>query len=133
MPQTSVVTSRAPAGAYAAPPPFLCTYKRTASAAWVHVEGELDIATSPELDRVLREAELDSLLLVLDLRAVAFMDVSAVHVIVAAASRARPGAGRLTIVRGPAHVDRVFTLTGACERLSIVDLDVEQPALLGIA
>jgi len=133
MPRTSVIVSRAPARLYAAPPPFLCTYEKTASATWVHVEGELDMATSPELDRVLRQAELDSMLLVLDLRELAFIDVSAVHVILAAASRLRPGAGRLMIARGPAQVDRVFTLTGACERLSIVDLEADQPALLGIA
>jgi len=133
MPQTSVVTSRAPASPYAAPPPFLCTYRRTPAAAWVHVEGELDIATSPQLDGVLREAQLDSLLLVLDLRALAFIDVSAVHVIIAAATRARASAGQLLIARGPAHVDRVFTLTGASERLSIVDLDAEEPALMGVA
>jgi anti-anti-sigma factor len=132
MPQTSVVTSRSPASPHAAPSPFLCTYRRTPSAAWVHVEGELDIATSPELDRVLREAEVDSLLLVLDLRELTFMDVTAVHVIVAAAGRAQLGAGRLMIARGPAHVDRVFTLTRACERLSIFDLDADQPDLLGL-
>ena len=132
MPRTSVVTSRAPSSPYAVPPPFLCTYERTSSAAWVHVAGELDIVTSPELDRVLREAAQDSLLLVLDLRELTFMDVSAVHVIVAAAARAQSGAGRLMIARGPAHVDRVFTLTGACARLSIFDLDADQPDLLGL-
>jgi anti-anti-sigma factor len=133
MSRTSVLTSVAPASHHAAPPSFICTCERSASAVWVHVEGELDIATSPELDRVLREAEVDSVLLVLDLRGVAFVDVSAVHVILAAASRVRVGAGRLVIARAPAHVDRIFTFTGACERLSIVDLDPDQPAVLGIA
>jgi anti-anti-sigma factor len=99
----------------------------------VHVAGELDLATSPELDRVLREAELDSQLLVLDLRELTFIDVSATRVILAADGRARRGARRLMIARGPAQVDRVFTLTGARERLSMFDLDADEPALLGIA
>jgi anti-sigma B factor antagonist len=133
MSRTSVVTSLAPASRDAVPPSFICTLSRSSSAVWVHVEGELDIATSPELDRVLREAEVDSVLLVLDLRGLAFMDVSAVHVILAAAGRVRAGAGRLVIARAPAHVDRMFTLTGACEQLSILDLDADQPAVLGIA
>jgi anti-anti-sigma factor len=133
MSRPSVLTSLAPARHTAAPPSFLCTFARSTSAVWVRVEGELDIATSPELDRVLQEAEVDSVLLVLDLRGLAFMDVSAVRVILAAAGRVRRGAGRLVIARAPAHVDRMFTLTGACEQLSIVDLDADQPAVLGIA
>jgi anti-anti-sigma factor len=132
MPQLPVIASRAPASHYAAPP-FVCTYKAAPSAAWVHVAGELDLATSPELDRVLREAELDSQLLVLDLRELTFIDVSATRVILAADGRARRGARRLMIARGPAQVDRVFTLTGARERLSMFDLDADEPALLGIA
>jgi anti-anti-sigma factor len=132
MPQMPVIASRAPVGHQAAPP-FVCTYSTASSAAWVHVEGELDLATSPELDRVLREAELDSQLLVLDLRELTFIDVSATRVILAADDRARRGARRLMIARGPAQVDRVFTLTGACERLSIFDLDADEPALLSSA
>jgi anti-sigma B factor antagonist len=133
MSQTSVVTNDAAAGPYAASQPFLCTFKTGTSAAWVHVEGELDIATSPELDRVLRAAELDSQLVVLDLRELTFVDISAIRVILDAASRVRPTGGRLMIARGPAHVDRVFALTGASERLSIFDLDAQQPDLLDVA
>jgi anti-anti-sigma factor len=131
--QTSVVISQAAAGTEVAFPPFVCTLRTGSAAAWVHVSGELDIATSPELDRVLREAERDAQLLVLDLRELTFIDISSIRVILAAASRIRPGGGRLMLARGPAHVDRMFTLTGAYERLVIFDLDPRQPALLDTA
>jgi hypothetical protein len=39
----------------------------------------------------------------------------------------------MVIARAPAHVDRMFTLTGACERLTIVDLDADQPEMPGVA
>jgi anti-anti-sigma factor len=132
MSQTTVVSSKAESP-YATFPPFVCTFRTGPSAAWVHVSGELDIATSPELDRVLREAGHQAHLLVLDLRGVTFIDISSVRVILAAASRARPEGGRLMVSRGPAHVDRMFTLTGARERLVIFDFDPAQPALLDVA
>jgi anti-anti-sigma factor len=131
--QTSVITSQAAAGAQVAFPPFVCTVRTGSSAAWVHVSGELDLATSPELDRVLREAERDTQLLVLDLSELTFIDISSIRVILAAASRIRPQGGRLMLARGPALVDRMFTLTGAHERLVIFDLHPGQPALLDTA
>jgi anti-anti-sigma factor len=132
MSQAPAVSSQA-ASPYASFPPFVCTFRTGSSAAWIHVSGELDIATSPELDRVLREAGHQAHLLVLDLRRVTFIDISSVRVILAAASRARPEGCRLMVARGPAHVDRMFALTGARERLVIFDLDPAQSVLLDVA
>lgn len=136
MPQLSVVTSSAAASRYAASPPFLCTWQTGGSgAAWVRVAGELDLATSPQLREGLREAQRNAHLVVLDLRELTSIDSSGVDVILEAADGARRYGGRLMLVRGPAQVDRVLTLSGACNQVLIFDLDPTEPArtLLNVA
>jgi len=75
------------------------------SMARVTVAGELDIATSPQLERALRRIEVDPAPVFLDMRELEFMDRRGVHVILAADRRvrsagrpahhrARPGTGR---------------------------------------
>jgi anti-anti-sigma factor len=104
--------------------------------AWVHVVGELDIATAPQLDRTLREAQLEARLVVLDLRELVFMDSSAVHAVIKAGIRARQAARRLLVLRGPPNVDRAFTLAGRRDAVEFHDLDPVDPpvqALLQLA
>lgn len=98
-------------------------------AACVRVVGELDIATAPQLEQTLREAERRARLVVLDLRELAFTDCSGVHVILDANIRARQGGRRLVLLRGAHHIDRVFVLTGASEVVEIVDAAPGEPAL----
>jgi anti-anti-sigma factor len=101
--------------------PFECSRTGgTLDAAWVHVAGALDIATTPRLARTLRESE--TRLVVLDLRDVVFMDCSGVHAIVDATRRARQLGRRLLLLRGPPHVDRVFSLTGYAYDVETGDL-----------
>ena len=42
--------------------------------AWVHLAGALDLATTPQLERTLRDSQSQAQLVVLDLRELAFMD-----------------------------------------------------------
>jgi anti-sigma B factor antagonist len=130
MPQALVDTSSKAASRYAAPPPFICMWKEGGSdAAWVHVAGELDLASAPCLGLTLRETQLHARMVVLDLRELTSMDSSGVHVILDAVADIRRAGGRLLLIPGPAHVDRVFTLTGACDQVEILDLDpTELPA-----
>jgi anti-anti-sigma factor len=94
------------------PPAFECSWTNGGlEAAWVHLAGELDIATTPQLERALHEPELQARLVVLDLRELAFLDTSGVHAIVDASIRARQAGHRLLLLRGRPGVDRVFTLT----------------------
>ncbi len=110
------------------PPAFVCSWTDAGlDAAWVHVAGELDIATTPQLERTLRERESQARLVVLDLRELAFMDCSAVHAIVNASIRARRDGRRLVLLRAPANVDRVFALTGSSADVEIGDVDSFQP------
>ena len=118
------VTVPAPNGWVAAPPArgFSCLTVELASATRVNVEGELDLATSPQLDDALHRAEADARLIVLDLRRLAFLDCNGLRVILAAHHRAHRTEGRLVVVRGPTAVERVFTLTDAHRELELVDL-----------
>jgi anti-sigma B factor antagonist len=100
------------------------------AAAWVHVAGELDIATAPQLERTLRETQQQARLVVLDLRELTFMDSAAVHTIVTASINARQHGRRLVLLRGSPNVDRMFTLTGSSDAVEIGDLElppVESP------
>jgi anti-sigma B factor antagonist len=110
-------------------PPFVCAVSDGMDAAWVHLAGELDVATAPELRRKLREAEARARLVVLDLRGLAFMDAAGVHAIVEASIRARQADRRLLLLRGPANVDRVFALTGSADAVEIGDLEPLEPVV----
>ena len=106
--------------------PFVCSSTGGGvDAAWVHVAGELDMATSPQLEQALSESH--ARLVVLDLRAVEFMDCAGVHVIVSASSDARRDGRRLILLRGSRTVDRVFALTSTYGDVEIGDLDLLEP------
>jgi anti-anti-sigma factor len=114
------------AGADALPPPFACSCTNGGlDAARVYVGGELDIATTPQLERTL--SQLQSRLVVLDLRELAFVDGCGVHAIVNAGIRARQAGRRLVLVRVPANVDRMLTLTGSSDQVEIGDADPVAP------
>jgi len=83
----------------------------------LHVVGELDIASAPQLQLALRQALERSRLVVLDLRDLTFIDSSGVHVIVGAVNRAREIGRRLVVVRGYPIVDRMFAAAGALDVL----------------
>ena len=102
--------------------PFVCSSTGGGmDAAWVHVAGALDLATSPQLERTLDESA--ARLVVLDMRELGFMDCSGVHAIVEASNRAREEGRRLILLRGTPNVDRVFALTGSSDELEIGDIE----------
>jgi anti-anti-sigma factor len=109
-------------------PGFRCTVRESGrDTAWVRVVGEVDIATAPQLEQTLRKAQFRAQRVVLDLRELTFMDCAGVHVILDASNHARLAGGQLLLVRGPSHVDRLFTLTGTSDAVEIVDLDPIAP------
>jgi anti-anti-sigma factor len=113
----------APASNATLPPPFSCSCRSGApDVAWVRVGGELDIATTPHLERTLNAAS-QARLVVLDLRELAFIDLCGMRAIVSASSRARQAGRRLVLVRVPSSVDRLLTLIGCSDQVEIGDLD----------
>lgn len=79
----------------------------------VHVTGEIDLLTAPELGAVLARAiSVGRKTVVIDLSSVSFMDSSCVHALLNARALARQ-VGVLLIVRKPAPpADRVLELCG---------------------
>jgi anti-sigma B factor antagonist len=109
-------------------PAFVCSWTDGGrDAAWVHLAGELDIATAPQLEWTLGLDELQARLVVLDLRELVFIDSSGVHAIVKASRSARQAGRRLVLFRGPPSVDRLFALSGSSDDLEIGDLDPGDP------
>lgn len=57
------------------------------------------------------------------------MDAAGLRVICEASQRAEARQRRLTLLRGPANIDRLFTLTGLNEKLDIIDADRHEKQL----
>jgi anti-sigma B factor antagonist len=84
--------------------------------------GELDIASAPSFEEGLADVEGDTPgTLVLDLRRVDFIDSTGLRAVIAADERARSAGRRFVVVRGPAAVERVLSVTQLDQRLDIVD------------
>jgi anti-anti-sigma factor len=86
------------------------------------VRGELDLASSPaleqELDRV-SDTAVD--LLIVDLRELRFMDSTGLHALVKAHKRAQDSGQRFAVVQGGAQIQRLLSLTGVEELLTVAD------------
>lgn len=113
------VPHRRPASVH--PPEFSCIRSWSAGATRVTVAGELDVATAPRLEDVLRLAEADSDAVVVDLRRVEFIDAAGARVLLTADRRRRRAGGRLLVLRGNAMVDWFFDLVGVGDLLEFVD------------
>ena len=88
----------------------------------VAVSGELDLRTSPELEERLASAfDAGAELVILDLRQIEFMDSTGLRVLLGAHQRASESGRRFALVRGADQVERVLTLTGVRDLLTVVD------------
>jgi anti-anti-sigma factor len=86
----------------------------------VRVEGELDLASSPELEDRLKTEILAGNEVVLDLSRLAFIDCTGLHAILSAAHEARQNGGKLRRTRALSHqVRRVIELAGAQDALEL--------------
>jgi anti-anti-sigma factor len=86
------------------------------------LKGELDISSAPQVEEALGRIESGRPgLLLIDLRALEFMDSTGLRTVVSADARARDQGRRLAVIRGPDPVDRIFSVTRLDERLEIVD------------
>jgi anti-sigma B factor antagonist len=111
-------------------PRFECTWSEGGlNAAWIHLTGELDVDTTPQLEQTLSDPDSQAGLIVVDMREVAFMDSSGVHAIVNASARARQRGRRLVVLRGPPDVDRVFSLTGNGADVENGDVEPLEPSV----
>jgi anti-anti-sigma factor len=84
------------------------------------LQGELDLTTHHLLDEgLVRAQSKDATMIVVDLRAVSFIDSSGLHVLVrhASADDSRP---RVRLTKGSTQVQRIFRLSGAMDYLPFV-------------
>jgi anti-sigma B factor antagonist len=90
----------------------------------VHLElrGELDLYSAPALDDALVALEGEKWpRVVIDLRALEFVDSAGLRLLVRTQARAVQDGRELVLVRGGEIVNRVFTLTGLDRELTMVD------------
>ncbi len=88
--------------------------------------GELDIATTPELEQALTDATTNGAGdIVLDLRELTFMDSTGLRALAQANTRADDAGVRLAIVRGPRQIERVLEISGLGELLPLIDAPPE--------
>jgi anti-sigma B factor antagonist len=84
--------------------------------------GELDLDGAPRLEEELRRVEAsDANVIIVDLGALEFIDSTGIRLLLMAADRCRAD-GRLTLLKGPRQVHRVFEITDLVERLPFADL-----------
>ena len=105
---------------------FNVAEQRQGGASIFAVSGELDLRTSPELEERLGGAfDAGAELVILDLRQIEFMDSTGLRVLLAAHQRAHESGRRFALVKGADQVERVLTLTGVRDLLTVVDAPEE--------
>jgi anti-sigma B factor antagonist len=88
----------------------------------ITVSGELDLASSPELEAELARVECTAPeLVVVDLSGLEFMDSTGLAVVVNAHRRAKRDGRRFAIVRGAEPVQRLMSLTGVDRTITLAD------------
>jgi anti-anti-sigma factor len=88
--------------------------------------GELDIATTPELEQALADANADAMAeIVLDLRELTFMDSTGLRALAQANTQAEETGVALSIIRGPRQIERVLEISGLGGLLPLVDAPPE--------
>lgn len=101
-----------------APPDFeLVLTHRAGGTTVLALAGELDLYRAPELERAF--AELRARRVVVDLRAVTFLDSSTLGLLLAANGRQQARGGELLILVGPLTPRRPFEVTGFDRLLTI--------------
>lgn len=129
-PQVEIGTAAGPPAAY--PGAFMARTQGAGAWAVVTLTGELDLAAVDAAERELARAERGRVLVLLDLRAVSFMDSAGLHMMMNAARRSAERKRRLVLLYPPRPVRRVFEVTGTIDHFEIVrdppDLLTHDPA-----
>jgi len=109
--------SRARAEQAAAVGALTLTSRRDGDEHILRLEGELDLAHAADVERELvRVEQTDVTRIVVDLSGLTFVDSTGVRILLQAEARSRADSCRLTLLRPPAAVGRVFVVCGV-ERL----------------
>jgi anti-anti-sigma factor len=95
--------------------------RREADRVVLRLEGELDLASSPILERALGAAEVTQApLLVLDLDELSFVDSTGLRVILLAHEAARSRSQEFAITPGSPQVQRLLSITSVAEHMRVI-------------
>jgi len=84
--------------------------------------GELDLVSSPAMERVMDDlSRSDAELIIVDLSGLEFMDSTGLHLLLRVQQRAQEAGRRFALIRGGEAVQRLFDLTGLADSLTVVD------------
>lgn len=104
------------------PGPLRIESRREGDVVTIVLGGELDLASAPDLERELRDAEASgSAKVVIDLAGLGFMDSTGLQSLLRARERANGGSYELSLRRGPNQVQRVFELTKTVDAFTFED------------
>jgi anti-anti-sigma factor len=102
--------------------PFRCTVAERDEAALLRPAGELDISSVPILEQHMRDAlENGAHRLVVDLRALDFMDSTGLTLLMRWERESRRDGFNLEVIRGDERIHRLFTLTAMDSVFTFVD------------
>ena len=88
----------------------------------VEIIGELDLDGAPRLEaELLRVEATDAPSIVIDLGGLEFIDSTGIRLLLMSADRCTES-GRLTLLKGPRQVHRVFEITDLVDRLPFADV-----------
>jgi anti-sigma B factor antagonist len=95
-----------------APEPQIIRDTRTENGITViAAEGEIDLATTPQLTAALEEAAMASPYVIVDLSAVTYMDSSGFGALLGATKTLRPGGNSLYLVGCSSNIERMLVIT----------------------
>jgi anti-sigma B factor antagonist len=104
------------------PPPFRCEVEHADGAARLRPHGELDMASVPKLERLLRQAHDDGYReMIVDLRGLEFMDSTGLSLLVRWSLCADRDGYDFALVAGDDKIHRLFELTGLTSHFTFVD------------
>lgn len=100
---------------------FDANLRETADRFDVELSGEIDLSTIAEVEQRLAPVLEGGLaLVVIDLRAVGFLDSSGLRLLLRLDEHQRANGHRCVLIQGPRRVARVFELTGVEQKVEIV-------------
>ncbi len=115
-----------------APEPQIIRESRTEDGVTVvTAQGEIDLATTPQLAAALEEAAMASPYVIVDLSAVTYMDSSGFGALLGATKLLRPGGGTIYLVGCSSNIERMLVITRLSTIFSIHGTETE--ALRAIA
>jgi anti-anti-sigma factor len=103
------------------PPPFGVETSRDGATATVAIDGELDIATTPQLTQALESLETGYELLVVDLSRCTFFASSGISVLLEQSHRAKREGFEVVVIKAPRDVQRMFDLASLDDKLTFRD------------